>query len=96
MTHRVIATVFALCAFTAAILYGLQAGNPPTTLIINASLVMAVCYLLGLAVGYVAHEAIKEHIRNHQEKNPIPQDLDVMDGIEEPGRSGPVESLGEL
>jgi len=90
---RVIAACFALVGFAAAALVGTFMGNPGTTVLWRAILVMAACWLVGRAVGWIAHQAVREHIDNYKENRPIP-DPDASDAegtnvdVEDEGASG--------
>lgn len=92
-TTRLIATCFALAAFSVAIIAGLAADNPGTTVLTTAIICMIGCQLIGLVVGAVAQRAIDEHLSRYRAKNPIPKEepIDVY-----PVGETPVEGEQEL
>lgn len=69
-----IATCFALVSFTAAIVVGVGAGNSTQTILLRATLVMLVCWVIGRAVGAVAQWAIFDHIKRYKQQHPIPDE----------------------
>ena len=71
---RVIATCFALVSFAAAILVGIWAENPATTILGRALLVMLTCWVIGLGVGSVMMRSIDEHIARYKQQHPMPDD----------------------
>ena len=60
-TGRVIASCFALAAFAVAIFAGLAGGNPAAQILLRAVLAMFICYPLGLMVGLVCDNLIRNH-----------------------------------
>ena len=58
---------------------GAFAGNPTTTVLWRALLVMAACWLIGRVVGAISASAVREHLEQYQEQNPIPDDTAPAD-----------------
>lgn len=83
---RVIAACFALGGFAAAVIVGAVAGNPAETVLVRALLVMAVCWLIGHLVSYLASRAIAEHLETYRQEHPIPEETDAVGA--EAGASG--------
>lgn len=69
-----IASCFALVSFAAAIVVGIRAGNTTQTVLVRATAIMLVCWVIGLAVGAVAQWAIMEHVGRYKRGHPIPDD----------------------
>ena len=79
MTARVIATIFALISFAAALLVGTQAGNPLSTILSRALLIMLGCYVIGRLIGGVAQLTVQHHIESYQARFPIPDRLEASE-----------------
>lgn len=74
---------------------GLFAGNPATTVIWRALLVMLACWAIGRVVGAVAQRAIDDHLKRYKQEHPIPgEDDEADDAATTAGREaeGPVVS----
>ncbi|MFZ4574082.1 MAG: hypothetical protein ACOYN0_06770 [Phycisphaerales bacterium] len=71
-TSKVIATAFSLTGFSVAVVAGLGAGNPASSVLLRAILCMIVCNLVGQAVGAVASRTVKAHLDDFRAANPIP------------------------
>lgn len=71
---RIIAACFALAGFAATSLAGAVGGNPATTVIWRATLVMGVCWVIGRAVGAITQQTIHEHLDGYKQSHPIPDD----------------------
>lgn len=56
-----VATVFALAAFSIALLGGLVAGNETMRVLVRALLALVACYPVGLAVGLVCQRIVADH-----------------------------------
>ncbi len=69
---RVIAACFAACAFSIAIVAGIFAANPTTTILARALVSLFGAYLLGLLGGELLAFAIRDHLRQYFAENPIP------------------------
>ena len=63
-----------LVAFAAAVATGLAAGNPASTVMWRALIVMLVCYPVGRIVGAIAHKAVQDYIDQYKKQHPIPTD----------------------
>ncbi len=87
MTARVIATIFALVSFAAALIVGQHAGNPLPTILLRAILVMLVCYMIGRVIGAVAQSSIKSHIERYRAEHPIPDHFSTDDEFGSSGGS---------
>lgn len=73
MPTRLIASSFALIAFTLALVMGVSAGNTTTRTLINALGAMMVCYMVGMFISSAAFGAIREHIEEYERNHPMPQ-----------------------
>ena len=71
-SSRVIAGSFALAAFAVAVLSGLFSDNPAFAVLGRALASMAVCYPIGLAVGWVCERVVTAHVEAHKQSNPVP------------------------
>ena len=71
---RVIAACFALVGFAAAVVVGAVAGNPVTTVLLRALVVMGVCWLIGRVVGFITSRTVTEHIETYKQQHPLPDD----------------------
>ena len=71
MPTTIIATCFALVAFSASVIGGLAVDNPALTILSRALGSMIACYILGVLIGTVAQRAIDEHIAQYKKKNPL-------------------------
>jgi hypothetical protein len=69
---RIISAVTALGAFCVALLAGLGAGNPATTVITHALVAMMVCQVMGLAAGEILAWVRRLHLEEHARRNPVP------------------------
>ena len=71
---QVVATCFALTAFTVALVFGLAADNPPMTVLVRSLIVLIVCYGLGWLVGYGFARALvsggAESASSHLDQDP--------------------------
>ncbi len=72
---KVIASSFALVAFAAALFVGLQVGNPVTTVIYRATLVMLMCWPVGYAIGRIGQRVVDHNIETYKAQHPIPADM---------------------
>ncbi len=73
---KVIASSFALVAFAAALLVGLRVGNPVTTVIYRATLVMLLCWPVGFAIGRIGQHVVDRNIETYKNEHPIPADVE--------------------
>ena len=92
MPSRVIATLLALVAFTAAIVAGAVAQNTAWTIVWRASLAMLACYCIGRLVGAISQRALHEHLERYMAANPIPaefQSPEDVAGSEQEEADGP-------
>ena len=92
MPSRVIATLLALVAFTAATAAGVIAQNTAWTILWRASLAMIVCYCLGRIVGVISQRALHEHLEQYKSANPIPAEFQPP----EQNDTEPEEASGEI
>lgn len=76
MPSRVIASLLALVAFTAAIVAGVIAQNTAWTIVWRASLAMIGCYWIGRVVGVISQRALYEHLDRYKAANPIPAEFE--------------------
>lgn len=73
-----IAAVVALTAYALAIVAGLAAQNPATTILWRGMVVLVVAHLAGQLIGAAAEHALAQHLRRFEEQNPVP-DLAVVE-----------------
>lgn len=73
LESKVIATSFALAAFVLAILAGIGAGNPASTVLLKAIICMIVCQGVGSIAGMAATHVIQEHLGQYRKDHPIPE-----------------------
>ena len=86
---RIISASFALTGFSTAVLAGLAAQNPGTTVLSRAIVCMAACYALGMVAGAIVERVIREHVEAHRKSNPLPEDPAAF-----PEKSTDVEIVG--
>ncbi len=81
MPVRIIATSFAFIAFTIAMICGLAAQNPGSTIISRALVAMMVCYALGLGIGILGKRTVEEHVEEYKKKYPVhPEEDEHQEG----------------
>ncbi len=73
---KVIASCFAIAAFTAAVLIGWGVGNSTYTIMLRASVIMAACWGIGMVVGKAMQTTVVEHIDRYKETYPIDNDYE--------------------
>lgn len=78
-TSKVIASSLALTAFVVAVTAGLFAGNPATTILINALVSTVVCQMLGLAIGAIFERVANDAVESYQQRNPVPDIEEAAD-----------------
>ena len=61
-----IAGCFALSAFAVAVVAGLAAQNPASSILVRALIAMIVCYPVGLIIGLICQRLMFDHIAAHQ------------------------------
>jgi putative Mn2+ efflux pump MntP len=66
---KAVAGCFALAAFAVAVVAGIAAGNPPTSILIRALMAMLICYPLGMMIGLVCQHVIEQHIKAEARAN---------------------------
>lgn len=83
-TSKVIASSLALTAFVVAVTAGLFAGNPSTTILINALISTVLCQMLGLAIGAIFERVADDAVESYQRRNPVPdvEDSGVLGGAD--------------
>lgn len=62
-----IAGCFSLSAFAVAVVAGLFAHNPASSILFRALIAMIVCYPVGLIIGLICQRLILDHIKTQQE-----------------------------
>lgn len=72
VSSRIVAACFALAAFALALLSGLFAGNPTSTVLTNALFWLTACYILGLVIARIANTAVTERLAAYRDERPIP------------------------
>jgi len=65
---RRIAAICALTVFAVCLLVGLQADNPFTTTVTRALLAMAVTFVIGLVIGFMAQRMLDENMKTTETK----------------------------
>ncbi len=70
---KVIAAVFGLAAFAVAVVAGLWAGNPASTVLIHATIAMVLCQVAGVLVGVACESVIERHAKRYEEEAGIGQ-----------------------
>ncbi len=58
---KLIAACFALSAFAVAIIAGMMSGNSSTQILLNAVIVLIVCYPIGWMAGLLCQYVVHEH-----------------------------------
>jgi hypothetical protein len=87
----VVAGMFALAAFTVAVLAGLMGGNDMVVILVRAMIALIVCYPLGMMAGALISKVIAEGVRDHAGANPIP----ALDTEQATDTASQVESTGD-
>ncbi|MDX2130576.1 MAG: hypothetical protein SFY69_00815 [Planctomycetota bacterium] len=64
--------ILALAGFAVAVVAGLSADIPATTVLARALLAMFACYVVGMGVGSVLSRVAREHVAQYRASNPIP------------------------
>ncbi len=72
MTSKTIGACFAFTCFTAAIFVGWSVGNPATTVIIRAMIVMALAWWAGQGIAAIGQSVVDDNVRIYKEQHPIP------------------------
>ncbi|MFN0133273.1 MAG: hypothetical protein ACKVW3_12205 [Phycisphaerales bacterium] len=62
VSARVMAAIFALSAFAIAVISGMAVGNPTQVVIRQALVSLAVCFVVGVAIGLVFEQVVSEHV----------------------------------
>jgi len=68
----VVAGIFALSAFTVALLAGLLSGNELMVILVRAIMALIVCYPVGLLAGALLSNVMEAGLRSHALLNPVP------------------------
>lgn len=68
---RVIAACFALVGFASAAVAGVAVQNSATTILLRATVVMLLCWVVGRVAGAIAQQAIDEHITGYEDQHPV-------------------------
>jgi hypothetical protein len=84
-----IAAAFAIAGFTVAIISGMAAANPVTTVMQCAVISLVLCYLAGLAIAAVAGRAATEHLGAYKAAHPITGAEAPVDNIKPHGAPAP-------
>ncbi len=69
---RVIASVFMLLCFAGTIIVGLINGNGWKSIMLSATIVAFVAWVIGSVIGALALRSVNEQIELHRQQNPIP------------------------
>ncbi len=90
---RVVASVFALCAFVVALGAGWRAGASSTQALLSATLCMGVCALVGMWAGWAGDRAIKDFIERYGAQHPVPDVKEAERALHRPVGVGGVEGV---
>lgn len=71
MPIQVIASCVALGGFAIALVAGIAVDNTAATILSRALGAMVACYLAGLIVAAIAHQAMTENIEQYRRQNPL-------------------------
>lgn len=69
---RVIAACFAIVTFVAALAVGWASGNAPGTVIVRATVVMILCWVIGQGVGALLQYVVDDDIKSYKRSRPLP------------------------
>ena len=61
-----IAGCFSLSAFAVAVVAGLSAQNPVSSILMRALIAMIICYPVGLIIGLICQRLMFDHIEVHR------------------------------
>lgn len=75
--HKSVSGACGLTGFAVAIIAGLAADNPSSVILTRALTAMAVCYVIGMILGYIASRAVADATAMHTLQNPAP-DIDEV------------------
>ena len=82
-TPKMIAGCFSLAAFGVAVVAGLASDNPVMMILVRALVSMLLCYPIGWIIGLICQRIISEHIRQHQQAHPVPDDGEASPAVDE-------------
>jgi len=80
---RVIAACFAIVTFVAALAVGLASGNPPGTVIVRATVVMIICWIIGQGIGALLQFVIDDDIDLYKRSRPLPPMTSLLEKEQE-------------
>ena len=85
----VVAGCFAMAGFAVAVIAGLTSGNPTTSILIRALIAMVACYPVGLLIGVICQQVVKDHLDEPARANLVPDQAaeGVLPGIEQTAQS---------
>ncbi len=83
---RVIATSFALISFAGTVLVGLFNGNDWKSILLSATIVLVVAWIVGTLVGMLMLHSVNEQIERHREANPAPDENELYES--DPAQAG--------
>ncbi len=69
---KVIASTLGLSAFGVAVIAGLMAGNAASDVLIRAVVAMAVCHVVGMALGAIGERTVDEYVKSYFAAQAIP------------------------
>jgi hypothetical protein len=72
VTTKLVATAFALCGFTVAVVSGLAAGNSAARVLTTALVSMMICQITGLLVGIVGERTVSDYVQRYKLEHPLP------------------------
>lgn len=77
--HKSVSGSCGLTGFAIAIIAGLAADNPSSVILTRALTAMAVCYVIGIFIGYIAARAVDDATALHTIRNPAPDVEEVRE-----------------
>lgn len=78
-----IASCFAIVAFVAALAVGFVSGNAPGTVIMRATIVMILCWIIGQGIGALMQYVVDDDINTYKRLRPLPPMTPVSDEQEQ-------------
>lgn len=81
---RLISYAFGMAGFTVALVAGVIANNPATTILIHGIAAMIACRFVGMFAGEVLSHVVGEHMDHYRSGHPIPVLLTSAPASDEP------------
>lgn len=77
ISSKVISTCFAFAAFAVCLVAGGVAGRSFENLLLESTLVMLACWVVGLPLARLMTDTIKAHIRQYEADHPLPSQSEM-------------------